>query len=415
MAEVTVVGGGIIGVCSALALQRAGIATTLVERSDIGGAATFGNCALMARSEIVPLAKPGVFKKLPGWLLNPEGPLAVRPSHLPAALPWLLRFLRNATADRVARICHGLGEIAALAQEDFDEVIATAEIKDIWAEEEVLYLYDNKAQYDADRFSWALREAEGCFATELDPGALAAAEPAVNTSGKFGLIANGWKSFTSPQRLTRELADYFVTLGGKVIYQDVTGIRMRSDSAQALMFADGQDHPVQKLVMAAGCWANALLHDMGIRIPLAPLHGYHTDIPDSGINLSRAVIYSTGGFVSTPVETGLRIGGTVEIAPLDAKPNFRRAEVLVEKAKRHLFPQMQSTTGKQWIGARPFMPDTLPVIGPAPGVKNAWLAVGHGQLGLTMGPTTGQFICDLISGKTPRIPLEPYRADRAYA
>ncbi|MEK9785334.1 MAG: FAD-dependent oxidoreductase, partial [Gammaproteobacteria bacterium] len=119
--------------------------------------------------------------------------------------------------------------------------------------------------------------------------------------------------------------------------------------------------------------------------------------------------------VSTPVETGIRIGGTVEIAPLDAKPNFRRAEVLVEKAKRHLFPQMRSTIGKQWIGARPFMPDTLPVIGPAPGVRNAWLAVGHGQLGLTMGPTTGRFISDLISGRKPPISLEAYRADRAYA
>ena len=88
-------------------------------------------------------------------------------------------------------------------------------------------------------------------------------------------------------------------------------------------------------------------------------------------------------------KTGLRIAGTVEIAPIDAKPNFRRAEVLVEKARRNLFSQLNTSNGSQWIGARPFMPDTLPVIGPAPKVDNAWLAVGHGQLGLTMGPTTG--------------------------
>ena len=131
MSEVTVIGGGIIGVSCALALQREGIETTLIERGAIGGAATFGNCALMARSEIVPLSKPGVMKKIPGWLLNPEGPLAVRPSHLPLALPWLLRFLRNSGKDRVARICHGLGEIAALAQDDFDDVIEAAGIQNI--------------------------------------------------------------------------------------------------------------------------------------------------------------------------------------------------------------------------------------------------------------------------------------------
>ncbi len=415
MAEVTVVGGGIVGVCCALALQREGIATTLIERGEIGGAATFGNCALMARSEIVPLSKPGVFKKLPGWLLNPEGPLAVRPSHLPVALPWLLRFLRNASAERVARICHGLGEIAALAQDDFDDVIAAANVQNIWAPNEVLYLYDNRAQYDADRFSWALREAEGCFATELEPNDMRTMEPSVNTDGKFGVLANGWKSFTSPQRLTEELAAYFSQLGGEIIAAEVTHLATQDDRVQSLTLDNDTKHPVQKVVIATGCWANALLHDMGVRIPLAPLHGYHTDILDSGIELSRAVIYSTGGFVSTPVETGIRIGGTVEIAPLDAKPNFRRAEVLVEKAKRHLFPQMRSTVGKQWIGARPFMPDTLPVIGPAPGVRNAWLAVGHGQLGLTMGPTTGRFISDLISGRKPPISLEAYRADRAYA
>ena len=228
------------------------------------------------------------------------------------------------------------------------------------------------------------------------------------------MIANGWKSFTNPQRLTKELANFFVASGGKIIAQDVARITMLNGRADQVKFENGETLKLDKLVVAAGCWAGRLLSDMGIRIPLAPLHGYHTDLPDSGVKLSRAVIYAPGGFVNTPVETGLRIAGTVEIAPVDAKPNFRRAEVLVEKAKRNLFPQLNTSNGSQWIGARPFMPDTLPVIGPAPKVNNAWLAVGHGQLGLTMGPTTGELISALILGKTPAIPLEAYRADRRY-
>ncbi|MEO1865387.1 MAG: FAD-binding oxidoreductase, partial [Pseudomonadota bacterium] len=236
MSEVTVIGGGIIGVCCALSLQRQGIGTTLIERGDIGGEATLGNCALMARSEIVPLSKPGVMKKLPGWILDSEGPLAVRPGHLPTAIPWLLKFLRNARADRVAQICHGLGEIAKLAQDDFDNVIEAANIKDIWAENEVLYLYDSKSQYDADTFSWNLREAEGCFVTPLNKNELRDLEPDVKTDEKFGVIANGWKSFTNPQRLTKELANFFVASGGKIIAQDVARITMLNGRADQVKF-----------------------------------------------------------------------------------------------------------------------------------------------------------------------------------
>ncbi len=415
MTEVTVIGGGIIGVCSALALQREGIATTLIERGSIGGEATFGNCALMALSEIVPLAKPGVMKKLPGWILNPEGPLAIRPGHLPAALPWLLKFLRNARPHRVAQICHGLGTLTALAQEDFDEVIEAAQIEDIWAENEVLYLYDKKEQYLADQFSWQLRADEGYHATELEGSALAGVESDLDTDGKFGLIAHGWRSFTDPQRLTRELAQHFAKLGGEIVSAEVNRIESTLARPRRLHLTDGTQRDVSKLVIAAGCWAGQLLKDIGISIPLAPLYGYHTDIADSGVSLSRPVLYASGGFVNTPVESGLRIAGTVEIAPLDAKPNFRRAEILVKKAQRSLFPGLKHTDGSQWIGARPFMPDTLPVIGPAPGVEDTWLAVGHGQLGITMGPTTGKLVSAMITGRSPAVDLTPYRANRPYA
>ena len=414
MSEVTVIGGGIIGVCCALSLQRQGIGTTLIERGDIGGEATLGNCALMARSEIVPLSKPGVMKKLPGWILDSEGPLAVRPGHLPTAIPWLLKFLRNARANRVAQICHGLGEIAKLAQDDFDNVIEAANIKDIWAENEVLYLYDKKEQYLADRFSWQLRADEGYHATELEGSALAGVESDVDTDGKFGLIAHGWRSLTDPQRLTRELAQHFTRPGGEILNAEVSRIESTASRPKCVHFTDGAQRDIDKLVIAAGCWAGQLLKDIGIRIPLAPLHGYHTDIADSGVSLSRPVLYASGGFVNTPVESGLRIAGTVEIAPLDPEPNFRRAEVLVEKAKRSLFPGLKSTQGSQWIGTRPFMPDTLPVIGPAPGVDNMWLAVGHGQLGITMGPTTGKLVSAIITGRSPVVDLTPYRADRSY-
>ncbi len=415
MTEVTVIGGGIIGVCSALALQREGIATTLIERGSIGGEATFGNCALMALSEIVPLAKPGVMKKLPGWILNPEGPLAIRPGHLPAALPWLLKFLRNARPHRVAQICHGLGTLTALAQEDFDEVIEAAQIEDIWAENEVLYLYDKKEQYLADQFSWQLRADEGYHATELEGSALAGVESDLDTDGKFGLIAHGWRSFTDPQRLTRELAQHFAKLGGEIVSAEVNRIESTLARPRRLHLTDGTQRDVSKLVIAAGCWAGQLLKDIGISIPLAPLYGYHTDIADSGVSLSRPVLYASGGFVNTPVESGLRIAGTVEIAPLDAKPNFRRAEILVKKAQRSLFPGLKHTDGSQWIGARPFMPDTLPVIGPAPGVEDTWLAVVHGQLGITMGPTTGKLVSAMITGRSPAVDLTPYRANRPYA
>ena len=279
----------------------------------------------------------------------------------------------------------------------------------------MLYLYDKKEQYLADQFSWQLRANEGYHATELEGSALAGVESDVDTDGKFGLIAHGWRSFMDPQRLTRELAEYFTRLGGEILYAEGSRIENTRSKQRLLHFTDGSRRDVSKLVIAAGCWAGQLLKDIGISIPLAPLHGYHTDIADSGVSLSRPVLYASGGFVNTPVESGLRIAGTVEIAPLDAKPNFRRAEILVKKAQRSLFPGLKHTDGSQWIGARPFMPDTLPVIGPAPGVEDTWLAVGHGQLGVTMGPTTGKLVSAMITGRSPVVDLTPYRADRSYA
>ena len=414
MTEVTVIGGGIIGVCCALELQRHGVSTTLIERGQIGGEASFGNCALLAVSEIVPLAKPGILKKLPGWIINPNGPLAVRPSHLAVAMPWLLRFLANGRKDKVQSICHGLGAITSHAQDDFDEIIEISEIKDIWAENELLYLYDTYEEYKNDQFSWDLRSEEGYKVTELDRQSLKNLENDLNADSKFGLIAHGWKSFTDPLRLTSELATYFVNIGGEIINDEVKSIHIEHNKPTSLNLATKGRLKVDNIVIAAGCWSQTLLKQIGVNIPLAPLHGYHTDLFDSNVKLTRPVLYASGGFVNTPVDHGLRIAGTVEIAPINAKPNFNRASILVKKAKKQLFPSLNYSKSSQWIGARPFMPDTLPVIGPAANLDKVWLAVGHGQLGLTMGPTTGKIISSLILKKNISIDISNYRVDRKF-
>jgi D-amino-acid dehydrogenase len=146
-------------------------------------------------------------------------------------------------------------------------------------------------------------------------------------------------------------------------------------------------------------------------VPVAALQGYHHHIPNPTVTVNRPVLYANGGFVLTPMETGLRIGGTIEVAGLDPKPNFARADAISRKA-RGILPGLDISNGMKWMGPRPFMPDTLPVIGRAPKQDNVVMALGHGQVGMTLGATTAKLVADLVSHRKPPIDLTPYRPNR---
>ena len=221
----------------------------------------------------------------------------------------------------------------------------------------------------------------------------------------------GWRHTASPLEMTETIARAFVAAGGVLTQQPVVRLQQEANRLKGVMLADGSVRRAGAVVLAAGSWSGQLLRTVGRKVPVAPLFGYHSDLPSSGLKLSHPVIYPEGGLTMTPMKTGLRVGGTVEIAAHGSIPDWKRADVLVKRAAE-ITPGINDTNPKRWRGARPFMPDTMPVLGPDPEIGNLFHAFGHGQLGVTLAPTSANLISDCVLGSKPQIDLSPFSIAR---
>jgi glycine/D-amino acid oxidase-like deaminating enzyme len=409
--EILVIGAGIVGMGCACCLQRAGFEVTVVDRLAPGAATSYGNAGGVATGEIIPLSVPGLLREVPGWLLDPLGPLAVRWRYLPQALPWLLRFLRAGSKRRVRALAGALAALSHAARAPLEQLLAAAGLDDLLAREDCLYLYDNERQLAAERLHWELRRAHDIPFERVAGHALSELEPDLARDFAFGIRMPGWYHITNPHRLVTGLAEHFSRSGGRLLRAEVVGIETRDRRAQALRLADGGALSFDQLVIAAGAWSHLLARQLGDGVPLESHRGYHVTLPHPGIRPRRLVLYAPEHFVVTPMEMGLRVAGTVEIAGLEAPPDYARARILVRKAKR-IYPALDDTGGSEWMGHRPATPDSLPVIGRARRFGNVSYAFGHGHLGLTFGPITGQLIAELAAGQPATIDLHPYRVDR---
>ena len=408
---VGVIGAGVVGMCCACHLQRAGFAVTVIDRLAPGEATSYGNAGGVATGEIVPLSVPGLLREVPRWLMDPLGPLAVRWRHLPRALPWLLRFLMAGSEPRVRAQAAALAALSHAARPPLEALLAAAGIEDLLAREDCLYLYDNEQQLAAERLHWDLRRAHGIPFERVAGRDLAELEPDLARDFAFGIRMPGWYHVTNPYRLVTGLAEHFSRAGGRLVRAEVVGIETRDRRAEALRLADGSAPAFDQLVIAAGAWSHLLTRQLGDPVPLESHRGYHVTLPHAGVRPRRLVLYAPEHFVVTPMETGLRVAGTVEIAGLEAPPDFARARILVRKARR-IYPALDDTDGIEWMGHRPATPDLLPVIGWARHFDNVSYAFGHGHLGLTFGPITGQLIAELAAGRPASLDLRPYRVDR---
>lgn len=410
MADITVIGGGIVGVCSALALQEDGLTVEIIDRCKEMEAASYGNCGLLAVGEVVPISKPGILPKIPKWLSDPKSPLFVRPGAMVTQMPWLLRFLWSGRRRRVAEIAAAMTPLLSRAEQDYRQLLDSTSLQDHLVSKENIMAFDNRSDIEGDAYSWNMRAGHGFGTRFLDKADLKAVEPGLAGPITCGLMLEGWLQFAEPGTLRNRLAEIFVARGGQIRKGSATRLVSRGGRVGAVVLEDGQQIAVDRLVLAAGAWSGALARDIGVKVPLAALQGYHHHIENPTANVNHAVLYANGGFVLTPMTSGLRIAGTIEVAGQNPAPNFSRADMIAERAKAVL-PGLDITRGRQWMGPRPFMPDTLPVIGRAP-AENVVLAFGHGQVGMTLGATTGRIVADLVAGRKPAIDLSPYRHSR---
>ncbi len=409
----TIIGAGIVGMSAAAFLQRSGYKVTVIDRLPPGEGCSFGNAGGLAFAEITPTIHPRVLMKIPGWLMNPLGPLTIRWSYLPKALPWFLAAGRNAMPDRVKAITEARAALALRVVSDFETLLKSAGAADLIKYQDTLRLYDNEQQYQAEAgeretkksFGFEMKRISGDEAREL--------EPALGPNIHCGVFHGGWYFVTNPGRAVKSIAADVVKNGGAILADDVVSIGREGNKVTHLVLKEHGRRAVDKLVVCAGAYSHLLAKQLGEKILLEAERGYHMMLPNSGVSLSRSLTYARTPGAATPMEMGLRLAGTDEFAGLDAAPNYARADALWTIFKAVL-PGLnapdEATT--RWMGRRPGTPDSLPVIGPSRTTANVWYGFGHGHMGLTWGPTTGRLIAEAMTGAKSNIDLSPFRADR---
>jgi len=408
-----VIGGGIVGVCCALYLQRAGYAVTLVDPEAPGNSTAKWSCGQMAVGEVVPLSKPGILRKVPGWLLDSTGPLALRLSALPGILPWFLRFVACARPARIRQIATELASLTQHAYADYAPLLAACTPPDLIGTHPVLELFDSAQGLAHERAHLALRTQLGFQVQALNGKEIGDLEPALAGKFQHGLLFSDWRQVRDTEGFIVALTDSFTRQGGLRLRARVVRIQADHGRATGVQLDDGQQLAADALVLAAGVGSKPLLQSLDVSVPLAGIGGYQALFADPGVTLRHSVIYADGGFVFSPMTRGLQIGGTIEFAADGAQPNMRRADIIVRKARRVL-PALRSeaTNIEYGVGWRPFMPDTKPVIDRSARLANVLLAFGHGQLGLTLGATTGRLVAQMARGEKTDQDITPFRADR---
>jgi len=409
-ADVMVIGAGIIGLATAYALVEAGREVLLVDRKGIAEETSRGNAGGLAFSDVLPMANAGMLAKLPRWLADPLGPLTIPPAYLMQITPWLVRFWRAGWPDRAAASIKAQSAMMRLAASEMAALVNDAGLAAMVRSDGVLELYESEAELAAAGPGWRARAAEGIGFSHVRGADLAALQPGLAPRFVAGTFIPKWQTVSDPFD--------FATAIGTVVQQRGASFRRAEvkrlapvDGGVRVTLADGQELVAGRVVVAAGAWSKALTKPLGDAIPLDTERGYNTTLPPGSFDLRRQLTFGGHGFVISPLTSGIRVGGAVELGGLHLPPNFARADAMLKKAKAFL-PDLQTAGGKQWMGFRPSLPDSLPVIGFSRAGRNIVYAFGHGHLGLTQSAATGRLVSELLTGAPLSLDLTPFSPQR---
>ena len=408
--SVIVVGAGIVGVATAIWLQRAGHTVTLIDRDGPAAGTSYGNAGILASSSVVPVTVPGLIGNIPKYLFNPDSPMFMRWRYLPKLLPWLIRYLRQANADDVAHIAKAMTPILFDSAEQHLALANGTGAEKYITTGTYIYGYQDKAAYEADSVAWNLRKANGFNWEELDAAAFDAIEPVFEGHIGYGIKLSDHGYISDPGNYVKALADHFIQQGGTFLQAELVDVET-VNSQLVSVITNTQTIHCDEMVLATGVWSGPLAKKLGVHMPIEAERGYHIELVNPNKTPNHPVMIASGKFVATPMDGRLRCAGIVEFGGLDAPPSRKPFELL--KTQIHaLIPGLKYDRIDEWMGARPAPIDSIPSIGPFATIKGAHAAFGHQHVGLTGGPKTGRIVADIISGRKPNLDLEPYRVSR---
>lgn len=417
MKHVAVIGAGAVGAATAIELLRDGNRVSLIEPGEPGGeqAASYGNGCWLSTASVIPPAAPGTWKKIPRYLTDPLGPLSISWRYLPQAAPWLLRYLAAGwTEARILRAAQALRPLVADAPALHRKLAEEAGVGPLIEQKGLMYIYPDRADFAAEALSFRVRASVGVEWIELDENELRQREPALDRRYKFAALIEDGGHCTDPGAYVAAMANHAIGEGASWQRRRATGLRIESGKLRAVQ-TDSGEFECDAAVICAGAWSKPLAAAAGDRVPLETERGYHAVVTDPETGPRIPMMPSDGKMAITMTQGGLRCAGQVEIAGLDAAPNWRRAEILRDHLLRS-FPalprDLPAERIKVWMGHRPSTPDGLPVLGSSSATPDVIHAFGHGHIGLVASARTARLVAQLVAARPPEIPITPFAPAR---
>ena len=408
--HIAIIGAGIVGLACATQLQLRGYKVSIIDPLDPGEYCSFGNAGCFSRASFVPLGLPGSWKKVPKWLMDPNGPFTVPLQYSLKIAPWLLRLHLATSLKKVNEIADALYPLVDSSITKWLPLADRAGVPELIVQKGYAFAYESEAGFLADSLGREIRQSRGVKIEVITGRAIQEFDPVLSPQLTHLVYLPEQGHCPSPIRLSRALADT-LKINGAIFHQFEVKSFAFSDHKVSKIIGNGHEVDVDGVVICAGAHSHFLSAMLGSPVPLETERGYHTVFKAPQISLRIPTCSGEGKWFATPMEDGIRISGTVELAGLDAPPNYARADHLGHAVKK-LLPSIQGIPSKNWMGHRPSLPDSKPVIGRSPQFSNAFFAFGHGHVGLTCAAPTSEIIADLMDGINPSVNIKPFAANR---
>lgn len=406
MKHILIAGAGIVGVSSAIWLQRAGCRVTIVDRAGPASGTSHGNAGVLAAGAIVPVPVPGLMRKAPSMLFDPSSPLFIRWSYLPKLLPYLAKYMIYAND---AHVEHYAKSMSTLLHDSVDQHRALATgtgAEHFVSDEDFCFGYKTHAAFEADGYGWAKRTSQNVVYEVVSGSEYAIYDPIYDGHFETVVRCKSHGRISDPGAYINALADHFVEQGGELIITNINDVQMEDGQITALMTDDGP-MSADTILLAMGPWSKKIAHKLGVKVPFESERGYHIELTNPTGMPRAPMMVASGKFVITPMQGRIRAAGVVEFGGLNA-PASRAPIALLRKQVAQLLPDVQFDDVVEWMGHRPAPADSLPLIGANDVAGKSYSAFGHQHVGLTGGPKTGRIIADLITGRKPNIDLAPF-------
>jgi D-amino-acid dehydrogenase len=381
-----------------------------VDRGEPGNGTSFGNTAMITPGQVVPYSMPGLLRDVPRWLFSKRNPLKLKTSYLPIIAPWLWTLIRAGRVENAIGVSRAMRSLHQKAFELYGELTRGTPAEGFFEKCGHIHLALEGTKSRSPQLARLMQEAAGVEVQHLSFDEIRSLEPNVAPIYKSGVLFPGNGRCRNPFRLVQILADEAVRLGARYVQGDVSRLNLHAGRCESITL-NGTDTPVSKLVVAAGIGSKRLTDQLGMRIPLEAERGYHVTIKNPGVLPNRQIIVKDWGMGAGPIDGDLRVAGTVEFSGLKAKPDWKRADRLLARAKE-LFPGLNAQEFSRWKGDRPSISDGLAVLGKPSRFDNVYFAFGNGQHGMSAGPMMGRALSEILLSRKTSIDIGPFNPDR---